>query len=639
MELDTDKELGAIVGSLDSLIEKTLEIQECVVVRANFSHWAKHLRFIEVPGVSSTEPEDICIRTRTLNLTSKDDHPAETNYLAVSYCWNSFESSDGTQSCSSYTIRTASGVRTSRVPTSILERSISCAIRRGIRLVWIDQECIDQDDPLDLEQGIQCMDQVYRSAAYSIGLLSVRKDLRSSFRTFTRILSHARNRSIRHDNSWLSSWYDNADPQSLSEMIRLLSDILADRWFSRNWTYQEASCTQGQMELQIPHGFNNNPWFTGGCPDEISLRLSELFDVVSMVRNAANTTPQLSSGIGNSNMEVMGGFYVQVWEQERRASRPQSFEVANQMKLRDNSVVSDRLAIAANLCEYQKRIDPIDLSRKRYSYSVCAFAQALINGTIITSGRSNIFASTGVPIFRWQDEKIYDLLTSPRYLSTSLAHRERVEPRFADVRVRKEGLETSGWLWSVDEKVELHKVREKYQELPEKLKEANNLETLLLLVNAVLVDLLVELEEIGLPRIAETIRACIRVRSPGTVLSSEHVQEEPITDHYHVGHWFFNLMKTLLERGYIWCGRLDGEEDLSSIFHCDGAVTVFTSSAVAFRDMPRPWMGQNFVSCGVIPGLVVDGVVELVHTMEPIHGIWHSAEDDRRRYMFRWGEQ
>ena len=47
--------------------------------------------------------------------------------------------------------------------------------------------------------------------------------------------------------------------------------------------------------------------------------------------------------------------------------------------------------------------------------------------------------------------------------------------------------------------------------------------------------------------------------------------------------------------------RLDGEEELSSIFHCQRATTVFTGSRIAFNDIPRPWMAQNFVSCEVIP--------------------------------------
>lgn len=60
-------------------------------------------------------------------------------------------------------------------------------------------------------------------------------------------------------------------------------------------------------------------------------------------------------------MEAMGGLYVQAWDQGRQATRPQSHEVAEQMKHRDNLVVADR---TSNLCEYAKCIDPNLLSLK-----------------------------------------------------------------------------------------------------------------------------------------------------------------------------------------------------------------------------------------------------------------------------------
>lgn len=640
MELDIDRKLGAVFGSLNGFTESMLEIQENVIPRAHFSHWANNLRFIEVPGIDITELDEFLNQRRTLHLTKKNDHPGETRYLAVSYCWDSFENSDETQSCIPYSIQTDRGVRPSRAPRRVLERSVSYAVARGIRLVWIDQECIDQDDLLDLEQGVQCMDQVYRSAMSSIGLLSTKLDSESTLRTFMRILSHVRDRSSRLDHSWQTSWHDPLDPQSLSEVNRLLSKISADRWFRRNWTFQEASCTQGQMQLLIPHASDQQLSTTSRSLNEVSLQLSELFDVVSVIKATVNEfLPRSSSGIDNTDMEAMSGLYVQAWEQARRGTRPQSYEVAEQMNHRDNSVVADRLAITANLCEYAKTIDLAPLRHGHYSYSICALALALANGSITPSGRSNIFASTGKPIYRWQDEKIYDFIASPTYLSNVHAHHERVEQRFADVRIRRDGLETSGWLWIVDRKVELPKVTETHHYLLKKLQWPRDLKNLSAPLKALLADLLDELQELKLPSIANTLCVCIRVgNAEETISTPQYTLDDFTTEHYYMSHWFFDLMESLLERGYLWCGRLGGEKEPSSIFNCNGTAIVFTGSAVAFSEMLRPWMAQNYISCEVIPrARVAEEVTELVHTMETIHGIWHSVENTRR-FLFPWGD-
>lgn len=642
MELDIDRNLGTVFGSRDRFIEKMLEVQDNVILRDDLSHWASHLRFIEVPIIDVSELDDFFRQARTLNLTNKNAYPGETNYLAVSYCWSSVENSESPQGRPPYSIQTTNGVRSVRAPRSVLERSISYAVTQGIRFIWIDQECIDQEDHLDLEQGVQCMDQVYRTAAHSIGLLSARIYSESTFRTFTRILSHARDKSIPRDHLWQTSWYDHTDPQILLEANRLLSGISTDRWFYRNWTYQEASCTQDRMHLLVPHIFDQQLVTTGGCPNEICFRLSELFEIVSMI---SNTTSRFLSRppprVDDIAMEAMGGLYVQAWDQRRRATRPQSYEVAEQMKYRDNLVVADRLAITSNLCEYAKRIDPRLLSIKQYSYSICALALALVNGVIIPSGRSNVFTSTGEPIYRWQDENIYDFLASPMYLSTAYAHPDRVEPRLRDVMIRREGLETSGWLWIIDKRVELRRVKEKNHHLLKKLQWPRKMEELTALLKAPLSDLLEELEQLNLPRIASTLRACIRIENSGAARScSQGSLDEFTTESYYISHWFFDLIESLLVRGHLWCGRLDGEEELSSIFHCDTATMVFTSSEIRFQDITRPWLSQNFVSCEVIRKVwVAGGVTELVHTMETIHGVWHGVENASKRFLFPWGDK
>jgi hypothetical protein len=194
------------------------------------------------------------------------------------------------------------------------------------------------------------MDQVFSSCAYSIGLLDTQIDSQVAFDALARVLTHCRDASIARSRLCQVAWYDPIKPQMLTEVIRLLSQISADRWFTRNWTYQEASCGQDRMQLLIPHKLVDGSSNTQGCPREITLRLSELWDVFSMIYTTADDILGQASEFKGDDITRMIELCVQAWEQQRRQSCPCSFEVATQMQSRDNSMVIDRLAITANLC-------------------------------------------------------------------------------------------------------------------------------------------------------------------------------------------------------------------------------------------------------------------------------------------------
>ena len=61
--------------------------------------------------------------------------------------------------------------RPNRAPPEILSRAIAFAVEfQATSLLWIDQECIDQDNRVEKELAIQSMDQVYHRAMVSLGL-------------------------------------------------------------------------------------------------------------------------------------------------------------------------------------------------------------------------------------------------------------------------------------------------------------------------------------------------------------------------------------------------------------------------------------------------------------------------------------
>jgi hypothetical protein len=67
---------------------------------------------------------------------------------------------------------TKNGLRKGRAPRNAVDRAMKYAAESCIRLIWIDQECLEQDNRTDKENGIQSMDLVYSRSLYPLGLLN-----------------------------------------------------------------------------------------------------------------------------------------------------------------------------------------------------------------------------------------------------------------------------------------------------------------------------------------------------------------------------------------------------------------------------------------------------------------------------------
>lgn len=96
------------------------------------------------------------------------------HYVAVSYCWRSDGNGKPTAAEKSYRFRVQQGDGSyiDRM-SEIIDRAVAAARATGpdcTRLIWIDQECLPQDDGKEKEMGIQSMDIVYQRAQYTVGL-------------------------------------------------------------------------------------------------------------------------------------------------------------------------------------------------------------------------------------------------------------------------------------------------------------------------------------------------------------------------------------------------------------------------------------------------------------------------------------
>ncbi|KAK8080442.1 hypothetical protein PG997_008260 [Apiospora hydei] len=163
------------------------------------------------------------------------------HYVVVSYCWpepvrdqhgkiippvinSQVRDLDGTQ-------------RRARALDQVLDAAVDFANSCGLRMIWIDQECLPQPQPGDSpseeeirykQLGVQAIDTVYNKAAVTLGLHSYK------------ITSQ-----LQADAVWVMSAYRNNQSQPygpsgeiMGSLLEFLKAVQSDCWYTRAWVVQ-----------------------------------------------------------------------------------------------------------------------------------------------------------------------------------------------------------------------------------------------------------------------------------------------------------------------------------------------------------------------------------------------------------------
>jgi ankyrin repeat protein len=210
-------------GQLFKHIERA---QQLMFHESEIQHWVQNLRFV-VP-VANVDGCDFDFEL--IESSAGDDDAKDEPYIAVSYCWATNSSKDVTLPRIRVPSKNQLGAKETRevrAPPNILRRSLEFAAARGIKKVWIDQECIHQDDEEDKKVAIQCMHLVYRQAAITLIILGDHVRTAEDVPAISNIMQHAVHEEMR-------------------------DRILGDRWFSRAWTTQEyANSTRERLSYLV----------------------------------------------------------------------------------------------------------------------------------------------------------------------------------------------------------------------------------------------------------------------------------------------------------------------------------------------------------------------------------------------------
>lgn len=401
---DVDQRLRDIQASPEHLREQIVRLSKYSYRRSRARGWATKMRFLIISQLSGVEgtssksesglsevpahlpsfsPQDATSQNDTLQLAHRSTLKDASAYVAVSYCWNRSNSkwSPITSDRSLQVVCGNLSRRPSNAPSDVLYRSIAYAKARNINAIWIDQECIDQTDPVEKEMAIQAMDMVYEESNYPIAVLEF------SFQTQTELDVFA---SICDEVVY------TFDPSQIEILESVLIDLTEETWFERAWTLQETVSAGVRMKLLLGcPGLQKPPDF-GLSPGEFEISIFDFQNAMLNVRMfieeglAASIWPDSCSAINASNCADVLWNYIPFfiptsidgkWKPDAPHGRVRNAAQAlTFLENRFNSHFPDRLAILANLCDYECRINTKVLELPNGSFTLCALTLAILNG-------------------------------------------------------------------------------------------------------------------------------------------------------------------------------------------------------------------------------------------------------------------
>lgn len=360
-------------------------------------------------------------RIRRLLPIGSDKLPECCHFVSVSYCWTSQGDSSSHQDEEPYLVREEDGtVRPMRAQRATIDRVVSFARENGFRMIWIDQECIEQDNPSEKELAIQAMDCVYLRAQTSIGLFHAelqQRHLDCLLGLFERRFKLERTAAPTRRGLRVFQGCRTMKRETMWEAMFMIAN---DKWNTRAWILQEAFASSGNMVLLFPRADIKVTGWQMVCHELSRTDLAIRLDILQQCLGAcmkymwpnpggaltqthwqgANKTESPGSPTGQSGIDL-GHFEeikmtvnriqlfhppapdrtAQLIVNNTRPRRVCNAAVAlNYMQLRELFRVADKLAIVANMCGYTVRLNTTELEQSQQSLACCILTLALANG-------------------------------------------------------------------------------------------------------------------------------------------------------------------------------------------------------------------------------------------------------------------
>jgi hypothetical protein len=438
----------------------------------------------------SNTSEQIC----TLRLTDPGDLESCNHYVAVSYCWQQPRNLPEDETLAPrYTVLDGNQERRSRTPPNVIRRAIDFAMFKGYRLIWIDQECIDQDDDQDKSLHIQAMHLIYREACDVVAVIhsvlsnQVQVDI-LEYGSYSRIkgiyaFGHLESSESRRE----------IRRNLFTQTIHLAESLASDPSYTRGWTYQEALLATRAVYLLIPcHSTLRAPSLQIVAGSQLFIHDTEVLRVLRSMQHHLNNlfdpdsgspewpdySPWLEHSEGRDTqhdrlssaldvlMDSVPGWKDPSVDVALDCYRLSALDAIQPLLRRGITECFDLIAICGNLCNYSIRLDTYMVRKARIGLSVAFFALALLNGdlSLVLALNYDTPCSITDQSKALPSTSIKDVTTMPhkiKYILINWVPESRFSCRVRSPTLLSNGLLIRGILWRV-ENVDLGVIRQKF---------------------------------------------------------------------------------------------------------------------------------------------------------------------------------
>lgn len=436
------------------------------------------------------------------------------HYVAVSYCWPEpvkNEQGEIIRPKVDSQVRDLDGVqRPARALDDILDRAVDFANTFGLRMIWIDQECLPQPDDKSSEEdkryqqlGVQAMDIVYNRAMVTAGLHSSTITSQAQIDAIKALVAYGKDE--RHALHLNQNLFEN--------VLDFLHMVQLDRWYTRAWVVQEAVSAGLSLILVFRRApgvvyasafrEDSDRHMTPRHPLDSEKRdlPSEIIcipvvDFRDLVRAAKLLLERRFRATGQALVRTRPAFPIlsvaeslhpRITERQhfsgihmyagRTYGGRQKLNAASSLTLlrsRHCRDVQDRLTILANMCSYEIRLDTEKVAQNCDSLRQGFLAIALLNGDTsilvpemyefpgdedghpdpLTDRRSGkLLSPFDTNLGRISNYAVQDgKLVNPRVYRH--ANRDR----------KSKGLDISAYIWTIDDRLDLNPLKYHYAE-------------------------------------------------------------------------------------------------------------------------------------------------------------------------------
>ncbi|KJK73751.1 hypothetical protein H634G_10987 [Metarhizium anisopliae BRIP 53293] len=289
-------------------------------------------------------------------------------------------------------------LRSSNCPPHILRRAIRYAASQGCSLIWVDQECIHQQDRNDKENGIQSMDSVFANSLFPVGILRTRIETQEHLDAVAMFVSNQMQRFgelLMSGGLAQAPWDTSSDPllreipwtvdQQLW-MLETLAIIVSDSWFTRSWITQELICSSDMVLLfEFDVSLNPAEALESASRGDVQISVKQLLNVIwwAMMPHNLALLAEMPEERNNILLVFWKLFpFTRPIPTGQLRNTCTFLSAWNFIQTTHNSRIADRLAIMGNLCNYPMRINSVEAETRSLNFSTCMITQALLNGDL-----------------------------------------------------------------------------------------------------------------------------------------------------------------------------------------------------------------------------------------------------------------